>query len=534
MAVRGRYWKNPTLVRAFDAVRAEYDAAKDLRWVRRRSGVASGGAGADYHYRNETDLFKMQEIGRAIDRNDPFIGQCVSRLVNNVLQGGVVVDPDTGDDALDVDLAARFEDWASDPDQCDVTGENTLHGLAEMVLRARIVDGDIFGLPLEMGALQLIEGHRCKTPTRTTQNVVLGILLDPMTRERKEYWFTKEDVGPMGTVRLVNETVQYKRNDANGNRAVLHVYDPKRCTQTRGVTAFAPMVGMITMHDDIQYATLIKQQFASFFAILRERPIESPLGDPAAIGSESTEIRDDGSALTVEDIAPGMEWTGAPGEKLQMGSPNIPSTEYFEHVRMILQFLASNLDLPLAIGLLDPSDTNFSSQRWATDQARIGWRRQQRIMIDRFYRPTYQWRLRWMIAEDPILRAAAARLGDRFFRHGWNPPRWPYIDPEKDAKSDVVIIRNGLSTRRATLGERGLKIEDVDRDAIADRKRFIVGCITAADEINGQFPDAGVTWRDVESMLPEEKATPAAPAENNQDTSPASPSKGDKKGASKQ
>src|SRR5690606_1028361 len=102
--------------------------------------------------------------------------------------------------------------------------------------------------------------------------------------------------------------------------------------------------------------------------------------------------------------APGIEYTGAPGEKLTGFSPNIPNAEFFEHARLILTFVAINLDMPLQMLLLDATATNFSGWRGAFDQAKIGFRQIQSWLLKRFYAPVYEWKLRQWIAEDPAIR----------------------------------------------------------------------------------------------------------------------------------
>ena len=41
-----------------------------------------------------------------------------------------------------------------------------------------------------------------------------------------------------------------------------------------------------------------------------------------------------------------MELFGFPGESLKGFSPNVPNPEFFQHAKLILTILASNLDLP--------------------------------------------------------------------------------------------------------------------------------------------------------------------------------------------
>jgi len=128
---------------------------------------------------------------------------------------------------------------------------------------------------------------------------------------------------------------------------------------------------------------LVQQQVVSCFAIFRERSIDNDSEEDVATGELSTEQLADGTSRTLEGIAPGMELTGRPGEKLQGFSPNVPNAEFFQHVRLILTLVGVNLGLPLCIVMLDGSETNFSGWRGALDQAKMGFRHNQRWLIDR-------------------------------------------------------------------------------------------------------------------------------------------------------
>ncbi len=155
MARQRHKWRAQTsLGQAFNELRADYSAARDSRFRKRLIGVAAMGSGGDFHYRSEADYLRIMELSRSFDRNDIVVGQGVSRLIHNVLQDGLQVDPDTGDEAVNERIKRRFNNWANDPEQCGKAGEHDLHQKAKLTLRAVVVDGDIFHLPTDDGTLE--------------------------------------------------------------------------------------------------------------------------------------------------------------------------------------------------------------------------------------------------------------------------------------------------------------------------------------------------------------------------------------------
>jgi len=197
-----------------------------------------------------------------------------------------------------------------------------------------------------------------------------------------------------------------------------------------------------------------------------------------------------------------MELTTEPGETITAFSPNVPNPEFFPHASLILTFISINLNLPLAVLLLDPSKTNFSGWRGAIDQARMGFREIQRWLAGSFHRPVYRFKCRQWIAEDAALARQFAALGEKVFQHRWNPPTWAYIEPLTDGQADLLQVRNALTSPRRLHARRGADWDEIYAEIIADNSAAIKAAKKAALQINGEFPDgnAPVHWREILSL----------------------------------
>jgi len=483
----------------FRELRSDYTAANESRFRRRRTGVDAAGTGADYHYRDESKYFKMMEYARDMDRNDAVVGQLIDRAVTNMVQGGFKLDTNTGDKKLDEELWARWQEWATDADQCDLSGELNFYEMEQLVPRQQLVDGDIVVLPVRDGPLQLVEAHRIRTPRSTKQNVVHGVLMDDSAR-RLEYWLTKEDLNPNQPLIKVSDILPYKARDPKtGERQVLHLYQPYRFSQRRGVTALAPVSDTVGMHDDIQFATLVKAQMAALIAILHERgPDWRPTGDQQKGDREQDTVG--GYTKTIEGVSAGLEIFGDPDEKLSAFSANIPSPEFFPHAMMVLTFIAINLDLPVHVLLLDPSNTNFSGWRGAIDQARLRFKQIQKWFAECFHTPIYRWKVRQWAARDPSLSSRLEAENVRLFGHRWNPPAFAYLEPLTDASADLLQQRNALNSARRIHAARGREWKVVAEEIVADNGMAILLALAKAETINKLYPEAAVHWRELISL----------------------------------
>ena len=481
--------------------RNDYAAARESRFKKRRTGINLMGSGADYHFRAEADYLKTIEYARDMDRNDAIVGQMVDRAVLNTVQNGFTCDPQTGDAAVDKRLYELFEEWANDPQACDSQGEMTFADMQEHVLRSRFVDGDCFALPRDDGTLQIVEAHRCRSQfvnragwvgkvfgvtklAPLNSAVVLGVELDD-DRRRLNYWFTSDDIDLNSTTPPT--ATPYPAFDADGEPQVFHVYDPKRITQTRGVTAFAPVFEMLGLFDDLNFAKIVQQQIVSCIAFIREKPIDFKGGSAGQLGPRETEEMSDGVERLIEDIAPGIILEGRPGEKISGFSPNVPNSEFFPHVRLILQLVGVNLGMPLVMLLMDASETNFSGWRGAVDQARMGFLRNQRWLKDRFNHRVYRWKVRQFIDEDEEIGAAFEKLGEKLFAVRWNAPRWPYIQPLQDAQADELRLKARLTSPRRMHNDRGQDVDEIVAETVADNAVAIRLALTEAKAISTEF-----------------------------------------------
>jgi lambda family phage portal protein len=501
MARRARL-ENPSLNQAFQELRNDFSAAKANRYRRRRTGIPLSGSNADYHYRSDSDYLRMMEYARDMFRNDMVVGQGVRRVVDNVVRDGFTLDSQTGDRRVDKAILDRWREWSETPEQCDVMGEMAFSDMEAQVCQAPIVDGDIWPVLTDDGSIQMFEAHRVRTPANAANRKnppIHGVVMDQY-RRRMEILVTKEDLNPLSPLTRVDDVMAYPIRDSRGHRVVLQIYRSDRVTQTRGVTHFAPIFDTIGIHDDVQFAKLVQQQIVSCFAIFREQSADAPGVPGAQEGARQSETRSDGTMRTIEGIAPGMDIEGRPGEKLHGFSPNVPNPEFFTHATLILTFIAVNLGIPVAVLLLDPRETNFSGWRGAIDQARIGFRRFQRLLCRRFHRPVYLWKLRQWASEDPFFRSAKERLGPLFERHQWYPPGWDYIEPMKDAGADLIRVRNCLISQRRRCAERGVEWDVLGREIVEDNARFIARAHRMAQRLNKKYPDLGITWREVASL----------------------------------
>jgi capsid protein len=428
-----------------------------------------------------------------MDRNDSLCGAMADRRVDNIVQQGFSLEPKTGDKKLDLDLWQRWEDFANDPDRCDIAGELTWKEIERHACRAESIDGDIVVAGTQDGPFQMIESHLIRRDSRL-DGVFLGVESDQYGKRKK--YHLMEEVDAFGTKRQVDPI---DVRDKDGLRQLFHIYNPKRVYMTRGVTILAPIFSMSGMLEDINFAKLVQQQMVSMWAILHEYAPQSSTAPPITDTNVNVSGARKENGRQIEERSPGMEYHGEAGETLKGFSPNIPNSEYFQQVRLIMQILGVNFGLPLCLVLMDGSETNFSGWRGAVDEARKGFVADQLNLVRRLNKPAYEWWLTQEAKEDAALRKYLKPTGKiKLLGHIWHPPTWSYIEPVADAEGDATQLRNALTSPRRLHAARSRDWEEVSEEIIDDNLYAIDNAAKKAAMFNADNPTSPpITWRDL-------------------------------------
>ncbi|TWT35325.1 Phage portal protein, lambda family [Posidoniimonas corsicana] len=465
----------------------DYRASKRQTKLRPKPrGISSQGSGADWHFRNQSDHLWVGELGREYDRNTPIGSRLLDVLVKNVTQRGFDYHPNTGDAKFDAEAKQYIDELLADPKRIDVQGQYTFAQLTRMVLRDTYAAGDAFGVFTADGPLATREAHECRQPRIRGvkhRNNVLGVELDE-DRRRVGYHFTHSPISPLSPSVKHEDLYFVEAESIDGDWKtpnVLHLRDPKRVTQTRGVSIFAPIFDYLGMFEDQQFQQLVKQQLANMFLLKRQRDVDfnpKMLGKRLRSGVESdqeTEV-----ARLLEELYPGAELQGLPGEQIDLLSANIPANEWFDHMRLVLRIMGVALGVPYVLIMLDTADTNFHGYRGALVEAREAFRDAQGWLAGMWHTPVVEHYLHRWADED----ASVARYRERtyrearrrrpkadrfnFLRHSWTLPGWPAVDALKDAQANAVGLATGVM-------DRDTIARQLDRTGEEQARRVVTG-----------------------------------------------------------
>jgi capsid protein len=459
-------------------LRADYGAANSNRFRRARR-LPSQGAGADYHIRDQHRYFQLIEFARDMEHNAPLVRQAIRRLVSNCNPGAMTPDPETGDKQLDAHLMRRWKLEACNPRAIHAAGKLSFRRMTNVAFGRCIVDGDIFGLPLDDGRVQTLESDRCRTPNRAkTRGGVCGVEKNSLG-EATRFWFTKQPYDGYSSITF-DQVEPYAATTEDGEPNVFHVFCPERFSQSRGISALAPVLDVEAIRDDLEFAQLIKNQVQACQTFARK--IDSAAWAHLDMLGAFEKLKAEGGEYFLDEWANGNERKTVgvrpgqilndpvPGISYEMFSSDIPGDGFFQLEKMVLTYLGLNLDLPLIVLLLDASDTTFSSYRHVLDQARQTYAEILDWFSMQWHRPFWRWKvLTWLDQGDAELLRFVNTFGDadeareKLLNHAWEGRGERYIEPVKDASADAIQLHNSLTSRRRWSRRR----HGVDWDTLA-------------------------------------------------------------------
>jgi lambda family phage portal protein len=96
---------------------------------------------------------------------------------------------------------------------------------------------------------------------------------------------------------------------------------------------------------------------------------------------------------------------------------------------------------------------------------------QHSVLVFQFCRPVWAKFLDLAVLSGALTVPAYARRRREHQAVQWLPPRWDWVDPQKDINAEVMMIEAGIKARSLSISERGYDAEEMDAQIKADRDR---------------------------------------------------------------
>jgi lambda family phage portal protein len=402
-------------------------------------------------------------------RNDSWARAIVETLVDDVIGWGVKPMCRATSESFRQAVQQRWDDWTA---VADADGLLDFNGLQALAVRNLIVDGECFirlrrrlpddGLPVPL-QIQILPSEICPIDTSTARPMEGGVIRDGIEFDRigrrTAYWLLDTPPGEDATF----DAMTAHRVPAS---QVLHLFEPLRPGQRRGVSMLAPALVRLRELDKYADATLLRLQISTML-VGTIKPNPTPI-DASYDPLTGEEIREREDGRPVVRMEPGVMQELGPGEELTFNDPPVPPAGFEAFVRHELRAAGAAVGVPLECFTHDWGATNDRLARVVLNQYR---RRVHRllwsIVVPQFLRKVWDAWFQLAVLSMPHTPDEADRLG----RVTFAPHAHAYVHPVQDVESYSRAIRAGLTSRQAAVAETGEDVEIIDAQIAADNAR---------------------------------------------------------------
>lgn len=395
--------------------------------------------------KTQRDLIKAR--ARYLENNSDIAGAAVGGIVRNVVGTGIKPQARTGDERLNKAIETLWKEWTR-PENCDITGQQTFEEMQAMLLRRKIVDGEIlvkkvinrrgrFPLKLQVIKSDLLSQYLIRAPK--TNNVIRsGIELNDHLQPLA-YWIDKKT--PDG----------YTEYDPDRVRAdeIIHLWTRSQPDQIRGMSDLTPIIKRLKDTQDYLDAETVAAKIAACFSVF----ITTQTGAPGMVGRIGN--TKDPEKKKIQSIRPGMIKYLAPGESVTTANPSRGIASAKDYVSIQERLAGAGLGLSYELMSRDFNSSSFSAARQGMLEDRKTFEPIQQFLSAHLCTPIYR---EWL---DTCVLAGLLDIPDYFTNKEayqaveWVTPGWSWIDPQKEVNADISAIQNGGKTLSQWCAERG-------------------------------------------------------------------------------
>lgn len=407
------------------------------------------------------DAYTLRARARALSRNNSIAKRYLSLAVDNVVgpngfdhRAQVLNNDGKPNKVLNGKIDAAYDEWSW---SVTLDGKYSMAQLCRQLFTSARRDGEIF-----------------VRKWRTSDNP-FGLLLEPVDADQVDHRYNEEARGGRNEIRMGIEVdekgrpVAYYLEGARRTRVpaseIIHIYDPARANQSRGVTDFHSVTLQLHFIEQYSHYALVAARSAAAMPLIWEK---QEGGIPGAGNPDPQTPAANNSKPVMTELQPGL-WGYAPdGYKATTIDLKQPSAMFAEFMKEQKREASSGLNVSYGELANDYSDASFSAQRSAMLATRDTWKSMQAWFIGAFLRPVYK----DFILEAMLAGAATggkqgllldARDPKRFLAAKFSPRDFPWIDPLKDINADTLAIDNVLACATDVLAEQGRSFEEVAR-----------------------------------------------------------------------
>jgi lambda family phage portal protein len=340
------------------------------------------------------DRDRLRARARWLSANNAIMDNIDTAVMNNVIGTGIELQSITGKAKFDSDVERLWKQWTKSRKLCDATGRFTFGDLQRLILKARMVDGEIFIYKLitEDGLkLQLIEA-------------------DSLDYTRNDGGVETDNLGTVIAYHFLDKNSKSYRIDA---KYIINYFQAERPTQMRGVSEYKQAILDLKNFSAFQTASIQGARARANIAYAVKNNVTN--GDPyGANFDDKIQTINGVSVLYLKQ-----------GESIDKLDPDSVATDYVQFSENTIRLIATARKVSYELAFRDYSKVNFASSRASLLQDFKRFDFEQTHLVDYVLSDIYE---TWLEVE--IMRGKIKANGFEKNREKWIMPKW--IMPKRD------------------------------------------------------------------------------------------------------
>lgn len=396
---------------------------------------------------------------------------------------GLQILPDSTDETWNDSAKTWWDSWCS---SCDLASSLNFGMIQSLVARAWFIDGEIFirkvtgrvktaglqsGKPVFVPKIQLLEAHRIETPGHLASmegsGIIDGIEVNGDGRPTA-YWY-RDGFG-------LEHQSTYVRIPAE---EIIHVFEPSRAGQMRGLPFIYPVINDLHDLDDLQ----ILEQRAARDAAEKSTFLTTASGELNAeeyrrqklniatrtdtAGTDTLEQRVQQMRKTIG----GRMFALASGEDVKQFVPQRPSVATVEYWNYLCSKVCAGVGITML--LVFPRSMQGTVARAELDVANAFFRARSAVLADAFKR-VYQWAVGWGVQFDGQLDGAPK--DGSWAQCSCRPPRGCNVDIGRNSSAMLAELAAGARTLESVYAETGQDWKREIRQSLKETAFFLRCC----------------------------------------------------------
>jgi len=349
------------------------------------------------------------------------------------------VQPASSDAAWNLRAKRSWDIWCRYP---DISSRQSFATLMGQAARGWFFDGESFIL-LTKGEssrprLQLIEAQSIATPNdlQSDPSVFDGIRFDQRTGRPIQYFIGSEKTqGNLVDVRPISAD------------SVVHIYEPNRPAQLRGLPFVSCVINDLHDLDDLQKLEMeacklgasVAQIVKTVGGEVQASSLRTGIGNASSTTAETYYEQVFGSAVKVLKH----------GDEFQQFATERPGVNMREYWRQLTEKVCAGVGIPYV--LVFPESMQGTVYRGALDMSAVWFRSRHHVMAAAARR-IYEYVMEYAIKTDPALNDAPSD----WWEVSITAPRSPNVDVGRNSAAQLAELEAGIVTYDEVYGARGL------------------------------------------------------------------------------